>query len=180
MKMIVSRLQRLEKRSPTPAPAPSGQSAVEYIAEFMRNLHRRIEALQRASSAACYDRQEIAKKALHSLWFSDVQCLISAFGAERDGRELSGDASAKNASSNAESRKNNARITRATETMHCESSLISNDCRHPFSRSQSPGSFDGCRLFSLTANQTFSLSACTDPRLRLRYFCVILTRQSEP
>jgi hypothetical protein len=81
----------------------------------------------------------IAKKALHSLWFSDVQCPIGAFGAKRDGRDLSGDASAKNAASNAGSRKNNARITRATGTMHGESSLISNDCRHPFSRSQSPG-----------------------------------------
>lgn len=35
MKVIVRRLQRLENRFPTPAPAPSGPSAAEYIAEFL-------------------------------------------------------------------------------------------------------------------------------------------------
>jgi hypothetical protein len=38
MKTIVSRLQRLEKRFPPPAPAPSGPSAVEQIAEGLARI----------------------------------------------------------------------------------------------------------------------------------------------
>jgi len=55
----------------------------------MPNLRRRIEALEKARTAACNDRQLIAKKALTWLWLPEREQLISAHGAEREGRELS-------------------------------------------------------------------------------------------
>jgi hypothetical protein len=55
----------------------------------MRNLRRRIEALEKARTAACSDRQLIAKKALAWFWLPEREQLISAHGAEREGRELS-------------------------------------------------------------------------------------------
>lgn len=60
----------------------------------MRNLRRRIEALEKARSTVRHDRQLIAKKALSWLWLPELERLISAHGAEREGRELSGEESA--------------------------------------------------------------------------------------
>jgi len=55
----------------------------------MRNLHQRIEALERKRTAARKDRQLIAKNALVFLWRPELEQLISAHGAEREGRDLS-------------------------------------------------------------------------------------------
>ena len=60
----------------------------------MRNLRRRIEVLERARSAARDDRQAIATRALNGLWQPQMEGLIGAFGAQREGRELSADESA--------------------------------------------------------------------------------------
>jgi hypothetical protein len=38
MKTIIRRLQKLEQRFPPPAPAPSGPSAVERIAEWLARI----------------------------------------------------------------------------------------------------------------------------------------------
>ena len=55
----------------------------------MRNLRRRIEALQKVVSARRQVSQAISTKALDRLWLQDLELLISAFGADREGRTLS-------------------------------------------------------------------------------------------
>ena len=60
----------------------------------MRNLRRRIEVLERARSAARDDRQAVANRALRRLRQPELEGVIGAFGAEREGRDLSADESA--------------------------------------------------------------------------------------
>ena len=55
----------------------------------MRNLLQRIGALERKRTAKRKDRQSIAEKALTWLWLPQLEQLISAHGAEREGRDLS-------------------------------------------------------------------------------------------
>jgi len=62
----------------------------------MRNLRRRIEALERSRSVKVSVDQTIAECVLQSLRLSDVESLIAAYAAERAGRELTeGEAAAK-------------------------------------------------------------------------------------
>jgi phage terminase large subunit-like protein len=61
---------------------------------MMRNLLRKITALEKAQTAERDHRPSIAKSALSRLRPAELQQLISAFGAERAGRALSGNESA--------------------------------------------------------------------------------------
>jgi hypothetical protein len=61
---------------------------------MVRNLRRRVEALEKAWTAELNNRQAIAEKALNGLQPATLELFISAFGAEREGRVLSGDESA--------------------------------------------------------------------------------------
>jgi hypothetical protein len=54
----------------------------------VRNLHRRIAALEKASSALYHGLQAIAEAALGFLGSEDLELLISAYGADRAGRRL--------------------------------------------------------------------------------------------
>lgn len=54
----------------------------------MGRIHRKIEALERATSIRRKACQKMACQALSSLSDSETELLISAFGAERAGREL--------------------------------------------------------------------------------------------
>ena len=54
----------------------------------MRNLRRRIEALERANSANLGRYQAIAERAMGCLQPDDVESLLAAYGAERVGRPL--------------------------------------------------------------------------------------------
>src|SRR5262249_3523474 len=55
----------------------------------MRNLRRRIEALERSRLVKVSVDQTIARHVVESLWLNDVESLIAAYAAERVGRELS-------------------------------------------------------------------------------------------
>ena len=62
----------------------------------MRNLRRRIEALERSRLVKVRVDQTIAQRVVASLWLNDVESLIAAYAAERAGRQLSeGEAAAK-------------------------------------------------------------------------------------
>lgn len=61
---------------------------------MMRNIRRRIEALESAWAAEHIRRQMIAKRALRWLQPAEIELLISVFGAEREDRDLSKDESA--------------------------------------------------------------------------------------
>jgi len=54
----------------------------------MRNLGRRIEALERSQQAKGNKSLRIAEKAVGSLWPNDAEHLLQAYGAERMGRPL--------------------------------------------------------------------------------------------
>ena len=54
----------------------------------MRNLIRRIEALEKSTSALRQARQAMADQALETLSLQDLELLISAFGGDREGRAL--------------------------------------------------------------------------------------------
>ncbi len=54
----------------------------------MPNLRRRIEALEKSTSAKCDVLHAMAHRALQWLWPEDVELLISAYGADRVGRKL--------------------------------------------------------------------------------------------
>jgi len=54
----------------------------------MRNLRRRIEALERSNSANLGRQQAIAERAMGCLQPDDVESLLAAYGAERVGRPL--------------------------------------------------------------------------------------------
>jgi hypothetical protein len=54
----------------------------------MRNLRRRIEALERSTSAKLDHHQVMAARAMGCLQPDDVEALIAAYGAERIGRPL--------------------------------------------------------------------------------------------
>jgi hypothetical protein len=54
----------------------------------MRNLRRRIEALERSNSANLGRYQAIAERAMGCLQPDDVESLLAAYGAERVGRPL--------------------------------------------------------------------------------------------
>jgi hypothetical protein len=54
----------------------------------MRNLRRRIEALERSNSANLGRQQAIAERAMGCLLPDDVESLLAAYGAERVGRPL--------------------------------------------------------------------------------------------
>jgi hypothetical protein len=58
------------------------------------NLRRRIEALERRSSPTPKDRELIASRALHRLWPSIQEQLLSTFGAASEGRPLNADEAA--------------------------------------------------------------------------------------
>ena len=53
---------------------------------IMRNLGRRIEALERSQQANGYRSLRIAEKAMGWLWPNDAEDLLQAYGAERMGR----------------------------------------------------------------------------------------------
>jgi hypothetical protein len=53
-----------------------------------RSLRRRIQALERTVSSARPDRQLLVSKALTGCWRPEAEQLLSAFGAEREGRSL--------------------------------------------------------------------------------------------
>ncbi len=59
-----------------------------------RNMHRRIEALEKAAAADLKRRQKIAEAALDRLEDRHTEPFVSAFGADREGRALTGDESA--------------------------------------------------------------------------------------
>src|SRR5579862_698984 len=52
----------------------------------MQTLHKRIENLEKAAVPVLRARQRIAERALGAV--SDLESLISAFGADREGRSL--------------------------------------------------------------------------------------------
>ena len=54
----------------------------------MRNLRRRIEALERSNSANLGRQQAIAERAMGCLQPDDVESLLAAYGAKRVGRPL--------------------------------------------------------------------------------------------
>ena len=58
------------------------------MGSIMRNLGRRIEALERSQQAKGYRSLRIAEKAVGWLWRDDAEHLLQAYGAERMGRPL--------------------------------------------------------------------------------------------
>jgi hypothetical protein len=54
----------------------------------VRNLRRRIEALEKSRLGRRDDVRSIARKAMVWLWPDDIELLIAAFGADQSGRPL--------------------------------------------------------------------------------------------
>jgi hypothetical protein len=87
----------------------------------MGNIHRRLEALEKVSSARLDAGQAIANNVLERLGSEEVELLISAFGAERAGHELTEcESAARHAYTQALRREyQSARLLPATRFEHC-------------------------------------------------------------
>jgi hypothetical protein len=87
----------------------------------MGNIRRRLEALEKVSSARRDAGQAIANNALVALGSEEVELLISAWGAERAGRELTErESAARQAYTQALRREDQwTRLVPATRSEHC-------------------------------------------------------------